>query len=71
MSVPISQFIPPTPFPPLVSTRLFSTSVSLFLLLAGGTARVIMSCHISFGDKCEEGKAYMWTYVKISFFLIF
>ena len=35
MSIPISQFIPPPPpplhFPPLVSIRLFSTSVSLFL----------------------------------------
>ena len=36
MSIPISQFIPPPPqpspcFPPLVSTCLFSTSVSLFL----------------------------------------
>ena len=39
MSIPISQFshhppsTPPTPprFPPLVSVRLFSTSVSLFL----------------------------------------
>ena len=30
MSIPISQFIPP-PFPPLVSIRLFSMSVSLFL----------------------------------------
>ena len=35
-SIPISQFIPPPPhhprhFPPLVSIRLFSTSVSLFL----------------------------------------
>ena len=29
MSIPISQFIPP--FPPLVSIRLFSISVSLFL----------------------------------------
>ena len=38
MSIPISQFIPPPPpspprcFPPLVSIRLFSTSVSQFLL---------------------------------------
>ena len=34
MSIPISQFIPPPPppaLPPLVSIRLFSTSVSLFL----------------------------------------
>ena len=36
MSIPISQFIPPLSpppchFPPLVSIRLFSTSVSLFL----------------------------------------
>ena len=36
MSIPISQFITPPPpsprcFPPLVSIRLFSTSVSLFL----------------------------------------
>ena len=34
MSIPISQFIPPPPprhFPPLVSIRLFSTSVSQFL----------------------------------------
>ena len=35
MSIPISQFIPPPPsprhYPPLVSIRLFSTSVSLFL----------------------------------------
>ena len=34
MSIPISQFIPPPPFPhfpPLVSIHLFSTSVSLFL----------------------------------------
>ena len=36
MSIPISQFKPPPPlppcsFPPLVSIRLFSTSVSLFL----------------------------------------
>ena len=34
MSIPISQFIPPPPpppFSPLVSIRLFSTSVSLFL----------------------------------------
>ena len=33
MSISISQFIPPPPhrFPPLVSIRLFSTSVSLFL----------------------------------------
>ena len=36
MSIPISQFIPPPPpphpcFPPLVSIRFFSTSVSLFL----------------------------------------
>ena len=33
MSIPVSRFIPPTPhFPTLVSIRLFSTSVSLFLL---------------------------------------
>ena len=34
MSIPISQFIPPPPphFPPLVSIRLLSTWVSLFLL---------------------------------------
>ena len=31
MSIPISQFIPPSPFPPLVSICLFSTSLSLFL----------------------------------------
>ena len=30
-SIPISQFIPPHHFPPLVSIRLFSTSVCLFL----------------------------------------
>ena len=36
MSIPISQFItspPPTPFPPLVSIRLFSTSVSHHVLV--------------------------------------
>ena len=32
MSIPISQFIPPSPPFPLASIRLFSTSVSLFLL---------------------------------------
>ena len=31
MSIPISQFIPPHHFPPLVSIRLFSISVSPFL----------------------------------------
>ena len=32
MSIPISQFIPPLPVPPLVSIYLFSMAVSLFLL---------------------------------------
>ena len=31
MSIPVSQLIPPHPFPTLVSIRLFSTPVSLFL----------------------------------------
>ena len=46
MSIPISQFITPPPlprhFPPLVSIRLFSTSVSLFL-----PCKPVHLCHFS------------------------
>lgn len=35
--------------------------LSLQFLLAGCTVCGIMSCHLSSGDKCDKGRAYMDT----------
>ena len=54
MSIPISQFIPPTArFPLLVSIRLFSTCVSISALQTGSTDAVILKA-AGCGEKSND-----------------